>query len=193
MSTAAHSSVLESRKNTVRKFLASEFQYWFGHVANWTFVISAFAFAVTSPQRLGAVASVLAIASGLFIWTFAEYAFHRWLYHKNMSFFAAGHDVHHDAPTALVGTPWIINTVWLVTLTTLLSLLIGRSLACWLMGSFWLGHIWYSLMHHAVHQWSFNSKWYRRLMAHHKIHHKIADKNLGVTTLFWDRVFKTRI
>ena len=32
---------------------------------------------------------------------------------------------------------------------------------------------------------------YRRLCARHKIHHKLPDRNFGVTTSLWDHVFRT--
>ena len=40
---------------------------------------------------------LLALVTGLFVWTFIEYVVHRWVYHQ-IPFFEAYHDAHHDDP-----------------------------------------------------------------------------------------------
>lgn len=183
------------KKQQLSKVLSSGFQYWMGHVANWSIVLSLFTVAYFNKNEISTTEVISYIGSGLFFWTFAEYLFHRWGYHKNESFFAVGHLMHHDEPEALLGMPWIINVIALSSITAILVYFfsIRISVASILVASFWLGHIWYTLVHHGIHHWDFKWAWFRELKRHHKVHHKMDDKNLGVTTIFWDRIFKTRI
>jgi sterol desaturase/sphingolipid hydroxylase (fatty acid hydroxylase superfamily) len=183
------------KKEQLSKVLSSGVQYWMGHVANWSMVLTLTTIAIFHSKELTTWQWFWVPASGLFLWTLAEYVFHRWGYHKNETFFAVGHTMHHDDPVALLGMPWIVNVILLSSATFLLIYAFGVSIAAAsiFVASFWLGHIWYSIVHHGIHHWNFNFAWFRELKKHHKIHHKMPDKNLGVTTIFWDRLFRSRV
>ena len=183
------------KKEQLSKVLSSGFQYWMGHVANWSIVLTLFTLAITSESPLSSWQWVVLPLLGFFIWTLTEYVFHRWGYHKNESFFAVGHLMHHEDPMALLGMPWILNVLAMSAATALLVYGLGVSVAAASISvaSFWFGHIWYSLVHHGIHHWNFQFAWFRELKKHHKIHHKVPDKNLGVTTIFWDRLFGSRV
>src|SRR4051795_4089761 len=61
----------------------------------------------------------LTFLTGLVTWTFVEYAFHRWIYHKGSTAAHAGHLVHHESPEILIAMPWFVVTtvfgsVWYV-------------------------------------------------------------------------------
>ena len=188
MSTQAD---LSNNKSFLAGFMGSSLQYWSGHVANYTMVVMFVALAFF-PQRTLSWIQLLATALlGLMVWTFAEYVFHRWLYHKNSTLIAKGHGMHHDAPEALLGMPWYVNVVVLSALVWALSFWIGLASSGLFVGSFWLGHVWYTWMHHAMHHFDWNVTWFRKLKNHHKIHHKIPDRNLGVVTIFWDLFCRT--
>lgn len=192
---AQESQSVLKKKAQLAKVLSSGFQYWLGHVANWSIVLTLTALAVINHAELSPWQWYALPVLGFFIWTLTEYIFHRWGYHENESFFAVGHTMHHDDPYALLGMPWILNVVAMAAATALLAYVFGTGSAAagLLVASFWLGHIWYSIVHHGIHHWNFKYRWFRELKKHHKIHHKVPDKNLGVTTIFWDRLFRSRV
>jgi sterol desaturase/sphingolipid hydroxylase (fatty acid hydroxylase superfamily) len=48
----------------------------------------------------------------------------------------------------------------------------------------------YALTHHAIHNWTLNLAWLRRLKRIHALHHMgTTPTYFGVTSSFWDRVF----
>ena len=192
---AIESAVVLKKKEQLSKVLSSGFQYWMGHVANWSIVLFLLAVAIINRHQLAAWEWTVIPAAGLFVWSLVEYLFHRWAYHKNESFFAVGHLMHHDDPIALLGMPWIINVIAMFSIVAIQVYVfdIRVASASLVVSAFWLGHIWYTLVHHGIHHWNFQWAWFRDLKKHHKIHHKVPDKNLGVTTIFWDRIFRSRV
>jgi hypothetical protein len=184
---------LQEKKEVLSKIVGRPILYWSGHVANWAYVLSTLGIAVflSRPHELFLGACLFAF--GFWVWGLLEYVFHRWAYHKNASFMAVGHLMHHDEPEALIGMPWVINLTILVGIFLAASWLIGTQTAGFILAGIWMGHISYTLVHHGIHNWNLNSAWFRKLKAHHKIHHKLPDKNLGVTTIYWDRLFRTRV
>lgn len=181
------------KKKLLSKVVGTPLMYWSGHVANWTYVITLFvigSLAITPENWIQAPSFFI---GGFIIWGVSEYVFHRWAYHKNESLFAVGHLMHHDDTQALIGMPWLVNMLSLGGLFLLSTVFLGRVGGAFLFSGFWLGHIWYTLVHHAIHHWNIKGDWFKQLKHHHKIHHKLPDKNLGVTLIFWDRIFKTRV
>lgn len=102
-----------------------------------------------------------AFAGGIGIWSFLEYATHRFLLHGPL---LRLHLPHHAKPTgqAFDWKPSIIAGVL-------------------------AGYVVYSYVHCKLHE---GSK-FGKLKDWHDIHHELPDRNFGVTTLFWDRVFRT--
>src|SRR6266705_3365500 len=79
--------------------------YWFSFVSDPLTVLF-FLFweaAILRTSILGATASY---GAGLLSWTFLEYAFHRWVYHKGHTPAHIGHKKHHESPTELIAMPW---------------------------------------------------------------------------------------
>ena len=57
---------------------------------------------------------------------------------------------------------------------------------------FILGYLLYASTHYAIHAWHPPFKWMKPLWRNHHLHHyKNDDKGFGVSTLFWDKVFRT--
>lgn len=105
---------------------------------------------------------VSAFLGGLGTWTFLEYATHRWLLHGPL---LRWHLPHHQQPRT------------------------GRfdwkpSLIAGLLAGF----VVYSSVHHRLHQ----DRNVAGLLSHHEAHHDRPDRNFGVTTRFWDRIFSTQ-
>ena len=87
--------------------------------------------------------------------------------------------------------PWFIVTaafgsVWFVFAYLLHVHFLMGSLAGLL-----TGFVCYGLFHHVHHHYHFKNRQYRKLRAHHFIHHQYPDSNFGVTSRLWDHVFGT--
>lgn len=165
--------------------------YWFGFFSDpltVIFLICWDAFILRS-HFYAIAASFLA---GLFTWTLVEYCFHRWVYHKGETLAHAGHLLHHDEPEALIGMPWFITSVVMYSLWFVFGYLLAIGSASSYVSGWLSGFFLYYTFHHVIHH-HYNPKngWYRRLRAHHKIHHQIPESNFGVTNRFWDQVFGT--
>ena len=147
----------------------------------------------SSPGRW--MATVAAVAAGLVLWSLVEYLLHRYVLH-HVKWVKDQHDVHHGDQKALVGTPtWFSLLVFaaFVTLPTLLATTLETALA--LTGGMMLGYLWYVTAHYGMHHWRIKSSSYLGgLRRHHALHHHFEDLgNFGVTSRFWDRVFRTHL
>jgi Fatty acid hydroxylase len=142
--------------------------------------------------HVGAAALAGWFLTGVFVWTFTEYAFHRWMYHvPGLAITRWGHDKHHADPTAYVALPFLVTPVLFLPLQQLAGNWFAvRGLSAVLAGWF-AGFIAYSFFHHALHHYRLPYAWYRHLQSQHRIHHAIPDVNFGVTMRGWDRVFRT--
>jgi sterol desaturase/sphingolipid hydroxylase (fatty acid hydroxylase superfamily) len=129
---------------------------------------------------------------GFALWTFAEYAIHRWLYHR-VPYFAQRHETHHAEPTAFIGAPPLIGIALIVTLFYLPFAATSLVVASGLTAGVLLGYCAYQMLHHAAHHWPRAQKsWLYRLCRHHALHHYHSEHaNFGITTSFWDWAFGT--
>jgi sterol desaturase/sphingolipid hydroxylase (fatty acid hydroxylase superfamily) len=129
---------------------------------------------------------------GAFLWTFSEYAFHRWMYHvPGFAVTRWGHDRHHADPTAYIAMPFLVTPILFLPLQQLVATGLGvRGFSAVLAGWF-AGFIAYSYFHHVLHHYRLPYRWYRHLQSQHRIHHAIPEVNFGVTMRYWDRVFGT--
>jgi sterol desaturase/sphingolipid hydroxylase (fatty acid hydroxylase superfamily) len=142
--------------------------------------------------ELGAVPVAATILLGLFLFTFIEYSFHRWLLHGPVRFLAEGHRAHHVRPQGYDSLPFFLPGLILLALTGVLACLIPASYACLLIGSVALGYAIYGLSHFALHHHHFRRDFARNWAASHLVHHHRTNANFGVTTQLWDVVLGTR-
>ena len=138
---------------------------------------------------------------GLFVWTFFEYCFHRWVFHftprndfqKRVSFLF--HGVHHQYP----------NDKKRLVMPIALSLSVGAVLflLSWPLFGDWVwayaagfavGYLAYDMTHYSIHHFKHpNVKWAKNLWKSHLDHHfRDSNKGYGVSNYFWDVVFRTR-
>jgi sterol desaturase/sphingolipid hydroxylase (fatty acid hydroxylase superfamily) len=145
--------------------------------------------------RLGAggvLGVTLAVALGLFVFSFIEYFFHRWMFHTHIPLFEQGHRKHHENPLGYDSLPFFLPAMVLLVLTALLGAVLPTGFALVLMGAVTMGYVVYGLSHFAIHHMRFKQAWLRRWAGAHQIHHFHPETNFGVTTLFWDDVLGTR-
>jgi sterol desaturase/sphingolipid hydroxylase (fatty acid hydroxylase superfamily) len=115
---------------------------------------------------------------GLAAWTLAEYIIHRFLLH---ALARVQHGIHHARPQDPIDK--IFWQVWLAF--AVLYLIAGGAVLAGLL----IAYAWYLLVHYCAHH---NPAMLpASLLKHHLDHHRFANRNYGVTTTLWDRVFRT--
>lgn len=132
------------------------------------------------------------VLTGVVAWTLAEYLLHRFGLH----WFSAGHRLHqphHDHPNDLdierssLSTPLIAFPIGLV-LIVVAGVKDGSAILTGLL----LGYLAFIVVHHAAHRWAIEANsWLYATKMRHITHHHFDDCNYGVTTIFWDIVFRT--
>ena len=140
----------------------------------------------------GALSALLAVALGLFAFSFVEYFFHRWMFHTRIPLFAQGHRMHHERPLGYDSLPFFLPGAVLLILSGLCVLIVPTGFALLMMGSVTLGYIAYGLSHFTIHHVRFKHPLLRRWAGAHHVHHYHPDSNFGVTTPLWDVLLSTR-
>jgi sterol desaturase/sphingolipid hydroxylase (fatty acid hydroxylase superfamily) len=140
----------------------------------------------------GPLAALLAVALGLFAFSFVEYFFHRWMFHTRIPLFAQGHRMHHERPLGYDSLPFFLPGAVLLVLTGVCVLIVPTGFALLMMGSVTFGYIAYGLSHFTIHHVRFKHPLLRRWAGAHHVHHYHPDSNFGVTTPLWDVLLGTR-
>lgn len=145
--------------------------------------------------RRADLAPALAISialSGLVLFSFVEYCFHRWLFHGPVQLLEQGHRKHHEEPQAHDSLPFFLPPLVALLLAGSLSLALPASAALLFTGGMAAGYAAYGLTHTIFHTVRFRRPLARRWAAAHHIHHYHPHSNFGVTTPLWDILLKTR-
>lgn len=140
---------------------------------------------------------------GLFLWTFIEYAMHRFFYHFEApannkflkTFLMLTHGLHHESPkdkTRLVSIT-LVSLSYTIGVAIIYYLLFRHSFMPILAGTL-TGYVIYDLIHYDVHVANRKNRIMQYLKRYHFAHHYIDNtKAFGVTSPFWDYVFKSRV
>lgn len=143
---------------------------------------------------------------GWFVWTFAEYAIHRFVFHYHPSteklkeFFFLMHGVHHAQPmckTRLVMPP-VMSIPLAALFYGLFYYLVVHLFALphWLnpvFAGFIGGYLIYDMMHYNIHHSNVKDGVFFEIRKHHLRHHGKCDyMRFGVTSPMWDYVFGTQ-
>ncbi|MCF0063614.1 sterol desaturase family protein [Dyadobacter chenwenxiniae] len=144
---------------------------------------------------------VLTVLGGLFVWTFTEYFMHRFVFHfspkgkwmERIHFIF--HGVHHDYPNdskRLVMPPSV--SIPLATgFYFLFAIFMDEFRVAAFFSGFMTGYLFYDMSHYALHHANFKSPFWKKLKKHHMEHHYAdSEKGYGVSSDFWDRIFKTK-
>ncbi|WP_322508203.1 sterol desaturase family protein [Anaerolinea sp.] len=143
---------------------------------------------------------------GVFLWTFAEYTLHRFLFHyqpkdpKWERIFFLFHGVHHAQPqckTRLVMPP-VVSIPMAFIMYGIISLIFSTLLGLphWVfpvMSGFIVGYLFYDLTHYATHHFPMRRGIWKYLKRYHMQHHyKTPNARFGVSSPLWDVVFGTK-
>lgn len=138
---------------------------------------------------------------GLFSWTFFEYVLHRWIFHweprhpKLKKFFYPMHQLHHDVQEwdRLVAPPMMAVPLWLVFMG-LFYWLLGTPVVFPFFGGFTIGYLCYDYIHFYTHFVTPRNTVGKALRRRHLQHHfACEDRWYGVSSPFWDYVFRTHV
>lgn len=140
------------------------------------------------------------IVAGLFIWTITEYLLHRFVFHfhttsdfgKRITFMF--HGVHHDYPndTKRLVMPPSVSIPLAIGFFFLFTAILGDiSVAPFYIG-FIGGYLFYDISHYAIHHFNMHSKFWLVIKNHHMRHHyQDPELGFGVSSPFWDIIFRT--
>jgi len=183
--------LLDTLLNAISMLSKTPLNYWAEFAVDIPFG-AVLIFAGLRSNELGPIAVVLTILLGLFLFSFIEYSFHRWLFHGSAQIMAQGHRAHHENPLGYDSLPFFLPALILLALTGVLVLLMPVKYAFLLTGAITLSYVIYGLWHFTIHHHLFHNVFARNWAANHHIHHYHVDTNFGVTTPLWDIVFGTR-
>jgi sterol desaturase/sphingolipid hydroxylase (fatty acid hydroxylase superfamily) len=136
---------------------------------------------------------------GLITWTLAEYLIHRFVFHltgklkalKLLHYALHGH--HHKNPTDkrhLFMPP--IPVLFIVSIIFSLFYLIFGVSTFYFFPGFEFGYLVYSMIHYSVHVKPYSSGIMKSLWIHHGKHHfENSSLRYGVSSPFWDYIFRT--
>jgi len=104
------------------------------------------------------------------------------------------HGVHHTWPRdkyRLVMPPAVGFSMFWIFLG-IFVLVLGRTNVWAFHAGFSLGYMTYDLTHYYIHHFSPRTEYGRNLKKHHMLHHfKENTRRFGVSSKFWDYVFRT--
>jgi len=138
--------------------------------------------------------ALASLCTGVVVFSFVEYAIHRWLFHARDGVMVAMHHAHHEDPHGHSALPCVTSAVVAVVSWSVLAAIVGQQIACFFLCGLLSGYFSYASLHHLEHRVRISAvplRWLQRRWAAHSVHHRLVDANFGVTTSFWDHVFRT--
>lgn len=141
----------------------------------------------------------LLFIAGLLVFTLIEYIMHRFVFHlhpkteRQEKFAYTVHGVHHDYPKDKdrLAMPPPLSLILSAAFYLLFELIIGELVYGFLPG-FLMGYAAYLWVHYMVHAFKPPRNFFKILWVHHGIHHyKDPENAFGVSSPFWDVIFRT--
>lgn len=132
------------------------------------------------------------VLAGAAAWTLLEYLVHRFVFHRH----GVGqrlHQLHHDHPSdpdaerSSLTTPLLVCPIGFLLIGAA-GVEDGSAIFAGLLS----GYLAFIVVHYAVHRWPIGpNSWLYQAKMRHLTHHCFENCNYGVTTIFWDLVFRT--
>lgn len=143
--------------------------------------------------RMQAGGALLTVVLGLLVFSFMEYATHRWIFHGPPSPLRAGHRRHHADPNGYDALPFFLPPLVMGALAALFATALAPGYALLLAGTVASAYAAYGISHTVLHLHEFNGHpLLHRWWDFHRLHHDHANRNYGVTTGLWDVLLGTR-
>ena len=147
---------------------------------------------------------VAAMPAGVVLWSFMEYALHRFAFHeaKGSNYGSREHLRPHGSEDTVLES-WFLSWAGVLAVSLLvipsIGALVGLDVAGWGTGlGYLVGYAFYDWVHWRAHRRAIPAGLFGRYEAmvrkHHFVHHFHAPmQNHGVTTPLWDHVFGTYV
>lgn len=143
---------------------------------------------------------VLGLPLGIVLWSFMEYALHRFAFHeaRGKNYGSREHLRHHGSDDTVLES-WYLSWAGVLLVSLGLIPFLGRLVdqpdVGWGVGiGYLVGYGFYDLVHWRAHRRPYANRYEHMVRKHHFTHHFHAPlKNHGVTTPFWDHVFGTYV
>jgi sterol desaturase/sphingolipid hydroxylase (fatty acid hydroxylase superfamily) len=133
------------------------------------------------------------VFAGAAVWTLLEYLVHRFAFHHYHSIGQRLHQLHHDHPSdpdserSSLSTPLLASPVGF-----LLIHIAGMKDGSAMFAGLLIGYLVFIFVHYAVHRWPIPpGAWLYSAKMRHLTHHRFDNCNYGVTTSFWDVIFRS--
>lgn len=134
---------------------------------------------------------IIAVATGIFVWTLFEYILHRWIFHILLRY---EHALHHQNPSGFIGAPNFVSIGSFLTIYAILWAILPFEAATGIALGLSLGYLFYLYIHHLTHhRIVYPDQLFYRLREAHKLHHHQGSGNFGISTPLWDWVFWTKL
>jgi dihydroceramide fatty acyl 2-hydroxylase len=156
--------------------------------------------AVLGFERIAVAFCVPLFAFGWLLWTSAEYALHRWLFHwepsgeRGRRFHFLLHGVHHEHPSdpLRVVFPPLAGLPLACVFFAVFRLIFGAQTWPMIAAGFIAGYLAFDLIHAILHTGKPNGRLGRHLRERHMRHHfRHVDKNFGVSSPLWDFIMRS--
>jgi sterol desaturase/sphingolipid hydroxylase (fatty acid hydroxylase superfamily) len=188
--------VVELLRRFFRVIAMSPANYWLAYITDFACAVIFGALGLSVGARTGG-ASYVELASffgGAFVFSFVEYALHRWLFHSNAPIWSELHASHHHHPRQPAALPFWFSAVCAPVFFWMLTQWLSAFVADFLICGFFAAYFGYGVVHHLQHSIRIKDipfRWLRTKWAAHAVHHGREDVNFGVTTSLWDRLLGT--
>ncbi|WP_421873657.1 sterol desaturase family protein [Marinoscillum sp.] len=148
---------------------------------------------------INAINAPLLFLGGLLTFTLIEYIMHRFVFHlqpkteKQEKFAYTVHGVHHDYPKDKdrLAMPPPLSLILSALFFGIYWVIMGNFVFGFLPG-FLMGYASYLWVHYMVHAFKPPKNFFKVLWVHHGIHHyKDPHNAFGVSSPFWDVIFRT--
>lgn len=175
-------------------------RWWAAWLAFIPVTVGLFVYALTIATSM--VAVTVSFFIGILFWTLFEYLMHRFTFHfiattprlKHLHYVIHGmHHAYPTDPTRVIFPPFASAAIGIL-IAFVMYLLLPLTWAMGAFSGFILGYVFYEFMHYATHHIKWKFSWFYKRKRHHLLHHHngdFRDRNFGVTTSLWDRVFNT--
>ena len=195
-----------SNKDESARLFKSNALEFFTHV-HWSVpiivylpVVAYFLYRAVTSGGITAASITGTFIAGVFVWTFAEYMLHRFVFHyqpktgwgKKLHFFV--HGVHHDYPndSKRLVMPPSAGLPIAVLFYMAFSLVLPAPYLWVFFAGFIFGYICYDEVHYATHHAPLKGKVGLWIKHHHVRHHYLdPERGYGVSSPLWDYVFGT--
>jgi len=146
------------------------------------------------------------VCFGILLWTLIEYLMHRFVFHFDkhlpdhpvaLFLHFLTHGVHHYLPMdrlRLVMPPALAMVLSVPIVSTIYVIMGSIKDAEPVVGGIFIGYVLYDVSHYYFHNGIPSISHFRWMKRYHLEHHyKDYDEGFGVSSMFWDRVFGTKI